>query len=47
MYKINKLKINCSPKKSRTNAVIAETKWDTKTCFVSSTHESIRDEALF
>ena len=38
MYKINKLKIN---------AVIAETKWDTKTFFVSSTHESIRDEALF
>ena len=57
MYKINKLKIKmvqichcfqfCSPNKGRTNAVIAETKWDTKTCFVSSTHKSIRDEALF
>ena len=26
---------------------VAVTNWDTKTCFESSTHESIRDEALF
>ena len=38
---------NFVPEASRTNAMIAVTNWDTKTCFESSTHESIRDEALF
>ena len=37
---------NFVPEASRTNAMIAVTNWDTKTCFESSTHESIRDEAL-